>query len=180
MQEIQQDLNMDLDAFPTQKAESDADFDALLSDVRQLLEQDEPIPEPEEPIVEEAAPEGPVPDLEPAPADTDEDDRLEELLQRWIPEEPELPETADEASAQPQISMEQGPVVSADEVQIDYNRFYGETPPEPEPAAPIPEPEVPLQLPKLTFYEQSRPAYQSARRAEYERSREAQIGRAHV
>jgi len=44
-------------------------------------------------------------------------------------------------------------------VQIDYGKFYG-----PEEQK---EPEAPL-----TFYEQSKPAYQRARRAEYERIRE--------
>lgn len=52
-----------------------------------------------------------------------------------------------------------GEPLSADDVQIDYGKFYG---PE-EPA----ESKTPL-----TYYEQSKPAYQRARRAEYERIRE--------
>lgn len=44
-------------------------------------------------------------------------------------------------------------------MHIDYGKFYG-----PEEQK---EPEAPL-----TFYEQSKPAYQRARRAEYERIRE--------
>lgn len=49
--------------------------------------------------------------------------------------------------------------MTADDVQIDYSKFYGgET--EQQPPRP------------LTYYEQSKPAYQRARRAEYERIRE--------
>ena len=49
--------------------------------------------------------------------------------------------------------------LNAEDVHIDYGKFYG-----PEEQK---EPEAPL-----TFYEQSKPAYQRARRAEYERIRE--------
>ena len=49
--------------------------------------------------------------------------------------------------------------MNAEDVHIDYGKFYG--PEEQE------EPEAPL-----TYYEQSKPAYQRARRAEYERIRE--------
>ena len=49
--------------------------------------------------------------------------------------------------------------LNAEDVHIDYGKFYG---PEDEQ-----EPEAPL-----TFYEQSKPAYQRARRAEYDRIRE--------
>ena len=48
--------------------------------------------------------------------------------------------------------------MTADDVQIDYGKFYGE---------PAGQPQTPL-----TYYEQSKPAYQRARRAEYERIRE--------
>ena len=49
--------------------------------------------------------------------------------------------------------------MNAEDVHIDYGKFYG-----PEEQK---EPEAPL-----TYYEQSKPAYQRARRAEYERARE--------
>ena len=49
--------------------------------------------------------------------------------------------------------------MNAEDVHIDYGKFYG-----PEEQT---EPEAPL-----TYYEQSKPAYQRARRAEYERARE--------
>lgn len=58
--------------------------------------------------------------------------------------------------------MPEGPgsePLNAEDVHIDYGKFYG-----PEEQK---EPEAPL-----TFYEQSKPAYQRARRAEYERIRE--------
>lgn len=68
----------------------------------------------------------------------------------------------------------------AEDIHIDYEKFYGETPPEPvtqdaesEQTVSAPaEPEMPIVFPPLTFYEQSRPAYQAARRAQYERERE--------
>ena len=64
------------------------------------------------------------------------------------PEAPEVSETEEAAAP-----------MTADDVQIDYSKFYGG---EPEPEPPMP----------LTYYEQSKPAYQRARRAEYERIRE--------
>ena len=64
---------------------------------------------------------------------------------------------AAEAPAEP--DTEDSEPITADDVQIDYGKFYG-----PEEQK---EPEAPL-----TFYEQSKPAYQRARRAEYERIRE--------
>ena len=72
-------------------------------------------------------------------------------------------------------------LLSADDIHIDYDKFYGETPPEPEPAPAAPEPAagakpvsddtVLYDIP-LTAYEQSKPAYQEAKRAQYERARE--------
>ena len=64
---------------------------------------------------------------------------------------------AAEAPAEP--DAEDSEPITADDVQIDYGKFYG--------------PEEPGQskIP-LTYYEQSKPAYQRARRAEYERVRE--------
>ena len=53
--------------------------------------------------------------------------------------------------------------LNAEDVHIDYGKFYG-----PEEQK---EPEAPL-----TFYEQSKPAYQRARRAEYERIRGLDLG----
>lgn len=52
-----------------------------------------------------------------------------------------------------------GGPLHAEDVHIDYGRFYG------------PEVQKEQETP-LTFYEQSKPAYQRARRAEYERARE--------
>ena len=60
------------------------------------------------------------------------------------------PEAEPEAGGEP---------LNAEDVHIDYGKFYG-----PEEQK---EPEAPL-----TYYEQSKPAYQRARRAEYERARE--------
>ena len=64
---------------------------------------------------------------------------------------------AADAPAEP--DTEDSAPIAADDVQLDCGKFYG--PEEQE------EPEAPL-----TFYEQSKPAYQRARRAEYERIRE--------
>ena len=64
---------------------------------------------------------------------------------------------AAEAPAEP--DTEDSEPITADDVQIDYGKFYG--------------PEEPGQSKTpLTCYEQSKPAYQRARRAEYERVRE--------
>ena len=64
---------------------------------------------------------------------------------------------AAEAPAEP--DAEDSEPITADDVQIDYGKFYG--------------PEEPGQSKTpLTYYEQSKPAYQRARRAEYERVRE--------
>lgn len=64
---------------------------------------------------------------------------------------------AAEAPAEP--DTEDSEPITADDVQIDYGKFYG--------------PEEPGQSKTpLTYYEQSKPAYQRARRAEYERVRE--------
>ena len=64
---------------------------------------------------------------------------------------------AAEAPAEP--DTEDSEPITADDVQIDYGKFYG--------------PEEPGQSKTpLTYYEQSKPAYQRARRAEYERIRE--------
>ena len=64
---------------------------------------------------------------------------------------------AEEAPAEP--DAEDSEPITADDVQIDYGKFYG--------------PEEPGQSKTpLTCYEQSKPAYQRARRAEYERVRE--------
>lgn len=104
--------------------EKDDELAALLADVKSLLGEDAPAPQP-------AQPEQPAP--------------------------------------------EQAPL-SAEDIHIDYEKFYGETPPEPIDTPNAPEVEAdepqPLELPPLTFYEQSRPAYQAARRAQYERERE--------
>ena len=54
---------------------------------------------------------------------------------------------------------EEKATLRAKDVQIDYEKFYGETPQEPT-------------APPLTAYEQSLPAYQTARRELYEKQRE--------
>ena len=61
-------------------------------------------------------------------------------------------------------------VPRASDVHIDYEKFYGETPPDPMPPS---VPDAPTQVFRpLTAYEQSKPAYQTARRARYEKQRE--------
>ena len=74
---------------------------------------------------------------------------------------------AEQAAPDAASAAEQEPL-TAEGVHIDYGKFYGpevpEAPEEPD------EPEEPD--PHLTYYEQSKPAYQRARRAEYERLRE--------
>ena len=72
------------------------------------------------------------------------------------------------ASAAPVLPDES--VKSADDIHIDYQKFYGETPDEEDTAAGASDETVVFQ--PLTAYEQSRPAYQTAKRAEYERARE--------
>lgn len=104
----------------------------------------------------------------------EKDDELAALLadvKSLLGEDAPAPQPAQ--SEQP--APEQTPL-SAEDIHIDYEKFYGETPPEPIDAPTAPEAEAdepqPLELPPLTFYEQSRPAYQAARRAQYERERE--------
>ena len=58
-------------------------------------------------------------------------------------------------------------VRSADDIHIDYAKFYGEAPGEPDGGS-----EDAVVFQPLTAYEQSKPAYQTAKRAEYERARE--------
>lgn len=65
----------------------------------------------------------------------------------------ELDELLSEAK---ELLGEKQPTLRAEDIQIDYSRFYDEMPPET--AAPAPTP-----APKLTAYEQSRPAYQTAK-----------------
>lgn len=69
--------------------------------------------------------------------------------------EPEADEPDTQLEAEPEDEAEPSEPVRAEDVQIDYGKFYAHAPQEP-----------------LTFYEQSKPAYQRARRAEYERIRE--------
>lgn len=70
-------------------------------------------------------------------------------------------------SAQPAGAREEDSVKSADDIHIDYRKFYGE---ELQDAAQQENEAVVFQ--PLTAYEQSKPAYQTAKRAEYERARE--------
>jgi LCP family protein required for cell wall assembly len=89
------------------------------------------------------------------------------------PEAPKIPD-----APQPDAPAEDAPIRASD-VKIDYNKFYGETPPDPSPApsaaaapdASLDDAEALFSQP-LTAYEQSMPAYQTAKRAEYERARE--------
>ena len=126
-----------------QPNDPDVDLDELLADVKSLLSDGE------------------------APA------AVPDVPEHAVPEPPQT---------EPLPPRQQTPV-SADDVHIDYEKFYGETPPEPDaaetPEAPAAEPDddplartQPLVFPPLTFYEQSRPAYQAAKRAQYERERE--------
>ena len=59
----------------------------------------------------------------------------------------------------------------ASDVHIDYEKFYGEVPPDPVPPSSVPDAPTQVFRP-LTAYEQSKPAYQTARRALYEKQRE--------
>ena len=70
-------------------------------------------------------------------------------------------EIAEQLPAEDEYAPEDpgGEPLHAEDVHIDYGKFYGPEE-QKEPAAP------------LTYYEQSKPAYQRARRAEYERTRE--------
>ena len=62
-------------------------------------------------------------------------------------------------------------VPRASDVHIDYEKFYGETPPDPAPPSSVPDAPTQVFRP-LSAYEQSKPAYQTARRALYEKQRE--------
>jgi LCP family protein required for cell wall assembly len=63
-----------------------------------------------------------------------------------------------------------GHAMNADDIRIDYTKFYGETPPDPADGS-VPD-DAGLSEPTLTAYEQSKPAYQEAKRAQFERERE--------
>ena len=101
------------------------------------------------------------PEQEIAPKTPDADDvdallqDVKSLLGESDGETAELPPPEDEPVPEDPGSEP----LNAEDVHIDYGKFYG-----PEEQK---EPEAPL-----TFYEQSKPAYQRARRAEYERIRE--------
>ena len=133
---------------------------------------------------------GPEPDAQqPNDPDVDLDELLADVKSLLSDGEapaavPDVPEPAvpEPPQTEPLPPRQQTPV-SADDVHIDYEKFYGETSPEPDvaetPEAPAAEPDddplartQPLVFPPLTFYEQSRPAYQAAKRAQYERERE--------
>ena len=133
MPDMNRNTNADGVGFGFDKNDRDAELDAILLDVKQLLDEDA------EQIAQEA------------------DESAEP--------EAEAPEET------PAAPYEQGAPVSADDVHIDYRKFYGETPPEPDASGEVSADE-PVVFPPLTFYEQSRPAYQTARRAQYERERE--------
>ena len=101
------------------------------------------------------------PEQEIAPKTPDADDvdallqDVKSLLGESDGETAELPPPEDEPVPEDPGSEP----LNAEDVHIDYGKFYG-----PEEQQ---EPEAPL-----TYYEQSKPAYQRARRAEYERARE--------
>jgi len=98
------------------------------------------------------------------------------------PAQPSAPPQTDPAQPDPAPAPDGGPI-RAEDIRIDYRKFYGDTPGEPDaaPAAsaesapadgePLDDAEALFAQP-LTAYEQSRPAYQAAKRAEYERAKE--------
>ena len=96
---------------------------------------------------------------EPNQPDAEDVDALLQDVKSLLGESDE--EAAEQSTAEDEPAPEEsgGEPLSAEDVHIDYGKFYG-----PEEQK---EPEAPL-----TFYEQSKPAYQRARRAEYERIRE--------
>lgn len=96
---------------------------------------------------------------EPNQPDAEDVDALLQDVKSLLGESDE--ETVEQSTAEDEPAPEEsgGEPLSAEDVHIDYGKFYG-----PEEQK---EPEAPL-----TFYEQSKPAYQRARRAEYERIRE--------
>ncbi len=63
-------------------------------------------------------------------------------------------------------------VKSAEDIHIDYEKFYGETPGDAETPGEEALSEEDVIFQPLTAYEQSKIAYQTAKRAEYERARE--------
>lgn len=110
------------------------------------------------------------------------DDLLADVRDLLDAREQAAPEVVPEApAAQPDAPVpEEGTVKSADDIQIDYEKFYGQTPGEEDLAeedgssnqkdAACSDETVIFR--PLTAYEQSKIAYQTARRAEYERQRE--------
>lgn len=120
------------------------DVDSLLADVKQLLGEDVPAAE------EQTA----TPEAEPVPSVSAEDVQID--YEKFYGETPADPvqETASDAPA------------TAEDIQIDYEKFYGEIPPEPEEADVVFQP--------LTAYEQSKPSYQSAVRAQIAAQKEAE------
>ena len=111
-----------MDDFDVQS--NDKELDALLSEVKDLLGEEET--QPEQPAEED------VPD-------------------------------ADETAAEPDAAAPSGPM-TADDVNIDFEKFYGD-------AAGFPDEGI---YTPPTAYEQSKSAYQVARRAENERAKEAE------
>lgn len=96
---------------------------------------------------------------EPANPESEDVDALLQDVRSLLGEtDTQIAQQAPQEAEPPQEAPPDAPM-SADDVQIDYGKFYG--------AEESEEPEPPL-----TYYEQSKPAYQRARRAEYERIRE--------
>lgn len=89
---------------------------------------------------------------------------VKHLLHEEPAEEPVQPQPE-----QPPVSLPEESVKSADDIHIDYAKFYNDMPQEDEESD---EPDETLIFQPLTAYEQSKPAYQTARRAAYERERE--------
>jgi len=81
--------------------------------------------------------------------------------------EPEQPQSAPE-----QTAKEEPHALNADDIRIDYRKFYGDAAPDSDADADPDADDTILYEPTLTAYEQSKPAYQAAKRAQYERQRE--------
>lgn len=83
------------------------------------------------------------------------------------PEEEIAPEADEQAQTQIAGAKEPDGVTSADDIHIDYRKFYGD-----DMHSEADEDGDSVVFQPLTAYEQSKPAYQTAKRAEYERARE--------
>lgn len=194
MKDEQRNLEFNTDGLPLSASPEDMTLDELLLDVKSLLAEDHS--QPEGPVTPEPPAQEPVVSAEAAPTeDQAPQDALSETAAapaaepEKAPEKTELDEVLDLSGIDLDAQMDLSGIDLTQSLEldgIDIDAALGlekpELQPEPEaPAAPeeIPEPEPAEDVksqtgtfPPLTFYEQSRPAYQTARRAQYERERE--------